>query len=329
MDYGQSATTPLNPKKGDTFIPLDPHPFAGTVALGERLVYTGTSWTSESQAEREAKGLHLLPEPSAALPPLGPPQLMAPEAAATMGLAEALGKTPLGVEEGQRFAKEEADWMWARGQAAEVVKIFEEHGVAAVPDVEALAQTFFNQRNPPTEEEGGPDWASLLGGGGEAPPIFSPQEERMIVDYKNAIAVGQLSQDQAWKQLENYWSEETAQARRAEEAGRRGETLLAGAFPGTTFPGTGPGGIGAALAEKWGGPNLMPALKGIPMEQALGMFGTTQAQMGLPETLGPISPPKIQLPNWGALGQAMPQFGGRNNYFDQLLQEGRSTAPEL
>lgn len=160
--------------------------------------------------------------------------------------------------------------------------------------------------------------------GGEAPPIFSAGEERMMTDLQNAISVGQLDEGQAWKQLESYWDSEAVQTRRAEEAGRRGETLLAGAFPGPNFPGTGPGGIGAKLHEQYGLPDLTPALTGIPMSQAQGTFGQAQQQMGLPETLPPISPPNIQLPNWQQLGKTMPQFGGRN-FFDELLREGRST----
>jgi len=176
------------------------------------------------------------------------------------------------------------------------------------------------------EEEYG-DYINVFAGepvAGEAAPIFSPQEERMLTDLQNAITVGQMDEGQAWKQLESYWTGENVQARRAEEAGRRGETMLAGAFPGPTLPLTGPGGMGEALEQRYGLPNLLPAIQGIPMGQAQGVFGQAQTQMGLPETLGPISPPNIQLPNWGALGQTMPQFGGRN-FFEQLLQEGRST----
>lgn len=159
---------------------------------------------------------------------------------------------------------------------------------------------------------------------GEAAPIFSPEEERMLTDLTNAIKVGSMDEGQAWKKMESYWAGETTQSRRAEEAGRRGETMLAGAFPGSTLPLTGPGGMGAKLQEQYGLPDLTPAVKGIPMGDALGVFGQAQTQMGLPETLGPISPPNIQLPNWQQLGQTMPQFGGRN-FFEQLLQEGRST----
>lgn len=171
----------------------------------------------------------------------------------------------------------------------------------------------------------------LAEGAGGAASIFSPQEERLMTDLQNAVNVGSMSDEQAWKQIESYWSEENLRSRRSEEAGQRGETLLAGAFPGKTFPGTGPGGIGAKLAEKWGGPNLMPALQGIPMEQAQGIYGQAQQGMGLPAELPPIQPPQPQMMNWQALGQNLPSFGGggRNTYFDQLLQQGRSTAPAL
>ena len=171
----------------------------------------------------------------------------------------------------------------------------------------------------------------LAEGAGGAASIFSPQEERLMADLQNAVEVGSMSDEQAWKKIESYWSEENLRSRRSEEAGRRGETLLAGAFPGKTFPGTGPGGIGAKLAEKCGGPNLMPALQGIPMEQAQGIFGQAQQGMGLPPQLPPIQPPQPQMMNWGALGQALPSFGGggRNRYVDALLQGGQAQGPQL
>lgn len=184
-----------------------------------------------------------------------------------------------------------------------------------------------------------PDWlqkeiyggdVGLAEGAGGAASIFSPQEERLMADLQNAVEVGSMSDEQAWKKIEGYWSEENLRSRRSEEAGKRGDTLLAGAFPGKTFPGTGPGGIGAKLAEKWGGPNLMPALEGIPMEQAQGVFGQAQQGMGLPAQLPPIQPPQPQMMNWQNLGQNLPSFGGGGNkYFEALLQQGRSQAPAL
>lgn len=161
------------------------------------------------------------------------------------------------------------------------------------------------------------------GAGGTA-SIFSPEEERMLTDLTNAISVGQLSEDQAWNQLEQYWNKEYTTTQRAQEAGRRGSEMLAGAFPGPNLPMTGPGGMGEALQNQYGLPNLTPAIEGLPMSQAQGVFGQAQQQMGLPETLSPISPPNIQLPNWQALGGAMPQMGSRN-YFEELMREGRST----
>lgn len=166
------------------------------------------------------------------------------------------------------------------------------------------------------------------GGAGGAAPIFSPQEERLMTDLQNAVNVGQMSDEQAWREIENYWSEESIRGRRSEEAGQRGETLLAGAFPGTTLPMTGPGGMGAALEQKYGLPNLLPGIQGLPMQQAQGIFGQAQQGMGLPAQLPPIQPPTPQMMNWGALGQNLPSFGG-GNYFETLLQEGRSTAPAL
>lgn len=159
-------------------------------------------------------------------------------------------------------------------------------------------------------------------------PILTPQQEKLLIDLKNAVSVGDMDETQAWKVVESYWTGENVRARRAEEAGRRGETLLAGAFPGEILPGTGPGGIGAKLKEQYGLPDLTPALKGIPMSQAQGVYGQAQTQVGLPETLPPISPPQFELPNWQKLGQAMPSMSGRN-FFDELLREGRSTAPFL
>ena len=167
-------------------------------------------------------------------------------------------------------------------------------------------------------------------GGAAAAPLFSPEEERLMTDLDNAIKVGQLDQDQAWKVIENYWMEEDARQGRAEIATTRGQELLSGAFPGTTLPMTGPGGMGESLQKQYGLPNLTPAVKGLPMEQALGVFGQAQQQMGLPATLSPLQAPNLQLPNWQALGQNLPTFGvGGNKYIEQLLQEGRSTAPTL
>jgi len=94
---------------------------------------------------------------------------------------------------------------------------------------------------------------------------------------------------------------------------------------------TGAGGMGEALEQKYGLPNLLPAMPGIPfsaLPQPSEVFGRQQAGMGLPAELPPISPPEIQLPNWQALGRTMPSLGGVN-YFEQLLREGRTTAPAL
>jgi len=135
------------------------------------------------------------------------------------------------------------------------------------------------------------DWREERGfaiGGGAAPPLLSPQEERTLIDLEKAIKVGEMDEDQAWNILEQYWNRETVQT-------------------------------------------LLPALPGIPLSQLRQpseAFAGAQQQMGLPGQLPPISPPDIQLPNWQALGQAMPSFGG-TNYFEQLLREGRSTAPPL
>jgi hypothetical protein len=158
---------------------------------------------------------------------------------------------------------------------------------------------------------------------------FTGQEQRLISDLTNMVDVGQLDEDQAWKILDQWRAKENITTERAETATTRGQEILRGTFPGTTFPGTGPGGIGDILAKKWGGPNLMPALQGIPTEQAMGVFGQAQQQVGLPAQLEPFQPPQFQLPNWGAFMQNMPTFGGGNKYLDELLKEGRSTAPTL
>jgi len=92
---------------------------------------------------------------------------------------------------------------------------------------------------------------------------------------------------------------------------------------------TGPGGMGESLQKQYGLPNLTPAVKGLPMEQAQGVFGQAQQQVGLPATLPSLQQPNIQLPNWGTFMQNMPTFGGGNKYIDELLKEGRSTAPTL
>lgn len=165
-------------------------------------------------------------------------------------------------------------------------------------------------------------------GAGAAPPLLSQGEERMMLDLQNAIEVGKMDEGQAWNIIENYWSKEAVQTRRFEEAGRRGSELLAGAHPGPNLPMTGPGGMGASLQRQYGLPDLTSGVQGIPGSQALGIFGQTQQQLGLPSQLPPIEPPQFQLPNWQAMGQGMPNFGG-TNYFDQLLQQGRMTAPGL
>ena len=165
-------------------------------------------------------------------------------------------------------------------------------------------------------------------GAGAAPPLLSQGEERMMIDLQNAIEVGKMDEGQAWKIIESYWSKEQTQTRRAEDATRRGETLLAGAHPGPNLPMTGPGGMGAGLQQKYGLPNLTPGVQGLQGSQALGVFGQAQQQLGLPPQLSPVEPPQFQLPNWQALGQGMPNFGG-TNYMDQLLKEGRMTAPGL
>jgi hypothetical protein len=149
-----------------------------------------------------------------------------------------------------------------------------------------------------------------------------------MTDLQNAVEVGSMSDEQAWKQIENYWSEEGIRSRRSEEAGRRGESLLAGAFPGSTLPMTGPGGMGDILAKKHGGPNLLPAIQGLPMGQAQGIFGQAQQGMGLPPQLPPIQPPQPQMMNWQNLGQNLPQFGG-GNYFDKLMQNAGGQGPQL
>jgi len=193
-------------------------------------------------------------------------------------------------------------------------------GAAIQKDIWTAYQTYLTGAAP--VEEG-------AAGVGAAAPLFSPEEERLMKDLENAVSVGQLDEEQAWKVIENYWTEETARENRAETATTRGQEILRGTFPGTTFPGTGPGGIGDILAKKWGGPNLMPALQGIPTEQAMGVFGQAQQQVGLPAQLEPLQPPQFQLPNWGAFMQNMPTFGGGNKYLDELLKEGRTTAPTL
>ena len=169
------------------------------------------------------------------------------------------------------------------------------------------------------------------GAAGAAAPLFSPQEERLMVDLENAVKVGQLTEEQAWKIVENYWTEEGARQGRAQEATTRGTNLLAGALPTSTLPMTGPGGLGDILSKRYGIPDITPAFQGLPMEQALGVYGQTQQQMGLPAQLPSIQAPNLQLPNWGAFMQNMPTFGGGNKYIDQLLQQGRSTtgAPTL
>jgi len=166
-------------------------------------------------------------------------------------------------------------------------------------------------------------------GAAAAPPLFSPEEERLMTDLDNAIKVGQIMPDDAWKIVENYWNKERETTYRAQEATTRGQELLSGAFPGTTLPMTGPGGMGESLQKQYGLPNLTPAVKGLPMEQAQGVFGQAQQQLGLPATLPSLQQPNIQLPNWGAFMQNMPTFGGGNKYIDELLKEGRSTAPTL
>lgn len=164
---------------------------------------------------------------------------------------------------------------------------------------------------------------------GGVAPTLSPGQDRMLIDLKNAIAVGSMSEEQAWKQIESHWSGESIQARRSEEAGRRAETLLAGAFQGEFLPGTGPGGIGDLLAKKWGLPNLMPGIRGIPMEQAMKIYGQSQEQMGLPAQLSPLQPPQFPLPNWQNLGQSLPRMSGGPNYFDLLMQNAQATGPQL
>jgi hypothetical protein len=194
-------------------------------------------------------------------------------------------------------------------------------GAAIQKDIWTAYQTYLTGAAP--VEEG-------AAGVGAAAPLFSPEEERLMKDLENAVSVGQLDEDQAWKVIENYWTEEGARQGRAETATTRGQELLSGAFPGTTLPMTGPGGMGESLQKQYGLPNLTPAVKGLPMEQALGVFGQAQQQMGLPATLEPLQAPNLQLPNWQALGQNLPTFGvGGNKYIEQLLQEGRSTAPTL
>lgn len=165
-------------------------------------------------------------------------------------------------------------------------------------------------------------------GEGVAPPLLSQGEERMMIDLQNAIKIGEMDEGQAWKVIENYWSKEQTQTRRAEDATRRGETLLAGAHAGPNLPMTGPGGMGAGLQQKYGLPDLTPGVQGLPGPQALGVFGQAQEQLGLPSQLPSLEAPQFQLPNWQAMGQAMPNFGG-TNYFDKLLQQGRMTAPGL
>ena len=161
-------------------------------------------------------------------------------------------------------------------------------------------------------------------------PLFSPDEERLMKDLENAVSVGQLDEDQAWKVIENYWTEEKARQGRVETATTRGTELLGGALPSATLPMTGPGGMSEILSKRYGIPDIMPGgFPGLPMERALGVYGQAQEQMGLPATLPPVQQPNIQLPNWGAFMQNMPTFGGGNKYIDELLKEGRSTAPNL
>ena len=165
-------------------------------------------------------------------------------------------------------------------------------------------------------------------GAAVTPPLLSPNEERMLIDLQNSIEIGKMDEGQAWDIIANYWSKEETQTRRAEDATRRGGALLAGAHAGPNLPMTGPGGMGAGLQQKYGLPNLTPGVQGLPGAQALGVFGQAQQQLGLPAQLPPLEPPQFQLPNWQAVGQGMPNFGG-TNYFEQLLQEGRMTAPGL